>query len=275
MIKNFIIFLIISTSVSAQTAIETQYKYADDLYKNKLYFDAITEFKRLLFFDEQKQYSYEANFKIGKSYKQGARWDDAIKYFTLADMNAKEDSQKFNAQIEIVKVNILRRTTDRALQLLDTLDNDFRFLNKKNEINYWRGWAYMFADNWKNASSCFAAIDSQHELKMLSDTIDKEKYSVSLAKILSFIIPGAGQVYTGHYFSGALSFAWNVLFGYLTIDSFIDNRVFDGIMTGSLLWMRFYKGNYKNAEKFAQEENLKIINKAYRYLKEEYQGEKP
>ncbi|MBN1639460.1 MAG: hypothetical protein JW866_10860 [Ignavibacteriales bacterium] len=273
--KFLFYFSFAGISIYAQTSLETQYNYANNLYENKLYFDAVTEFKRLLFFDEGKKYSYECSFKTGDSYKQGARFDDAIKYFTLADINAKEDSQRFNAQIEIVKVNILRKTTDRALQLLDSMDVNYKFYNKKDEINYWRGWTYMFADDWKNASKSFALIDYQHELKILCDRIAKEKYSESFAKILSFIIPGAGQVYTGHYFSGALSLAWNLLFGYLTIDAFVEDRVFDGVMVGSLLWLRFYQGNYENAEKFAKEENIKIINKAYRYLQNEYQGEKP
>ncbi|MBN2572776.1 MAG: hypothetical protein JXA68_11650 [Ignavibacteriales bacterium] len=271
----FVSFSGIFFSIYAQTSLETQYYYANNLYQNKLYFDAVTEFKRLLFFDEGNKYSYEVSFKIGDSYKQGARFDDAIKYFTLADINAKEDSQRFNAQIEIVKVNILRRTTDRALQLLDSMDANYRFYNKKDEINYWRGWTYMFADDWKKASKCFAQIDYEHELRKLSDAVHKEKYSEPLAKILSFFIPGAGQIYTKHYFSGALSLAWNLLFGYLTIDAFVEDRVFDGVIVGSLLWLRFYQGNYQNAEKFAKEENIKIINNAYRYLQNEYQGEKP
>ena len=100
-------------------------------------------------------------------------------------------------------------------------------------------------------------------------------YSVNFAKIFSMIIPGAGQFYTGEYLSGFLSLGWNVLWGYLTIKSFIDDRVFDGIMIGSFLWFRFYNGNIYNAKKFAKEKNLIISNKALFYLQNGYEGEKP
>jgi len=89
------------------------------------------------------------------------------------------------------------------------------------------------------------------------------------------IIPGAGQFYTGEYVSGLLSLGWNVLWGYLTIKSFVDDRIFDGIMVGSLLWLRFYNGNTYNAEKFAEEKNLLISNKALLFLQHGYEGEKP
>ena len=89
------------------------------------------------------------------------------------------------------------------------------------------------------------------------------------------IIPGAGQFYTGHYFSGLLSLGWNALWGYLTVKAFIDERVFDGLIIGNFLWLRFYVGNIQNAEKFANEANIKIANKALSYLQDQYKGEKP
>ena len=100
-------------------------------------------------------------------------------------------------------------------------------------------------------------------------------YSVSFAKTISYIIPGAGQIYTGEYISGLLSLGWNILWGYLTIKSFIDERIFDGIVIANFLWLRFYRGNLQNAEKFAKEKNLIISNKAMNYLQFEFKGLKP
>jgi hypothetical protein len=88
-------------------------------------------------------------------------------------------------------------------------------------------------------------------------------------------VPGAGQIYTGNYLSGILSLGWNILWGYTTITAFQANRIFDGIMVGDLLWLRFYNGNNQNAEKFAIEKNLEISNNALIYLQNVYTGEKP
>jgi hypothetical protein len=131
------------------------------------------------------------------------------------------------------------------------------------------------ADDWERASLIFSGIDPDHPLKLLSDKVLNDKYSVNFAKVISYILPGAGQFYTGNYLSGLMSLGWNVLWGYLTINSFVEDRAFDGILIGSLLWLRFYRGNVQNAENFALQENLNISNRAYKYLKENYTGLKP
>ena len=271
---TFLMTLIAAFQLIAQNTLDDQFNYANKLYNEENYFDAVTEFKRLLFFDKTGKYSYVANKLIGLSYKHGAKFSDAIHYFSLAEIKAGTNEEVFESKIELVKVNILRRTTERALALLDDLKNDERFSDKTDEINYWTGWAYIFADDWEKASLSFASIDPDLDLRIFCDSVGTDLYNVSLAKTLS-IIPGAGQFYTGEYISGIISIGWNVLWGYLTINAFNEDRIFDGIMIGTLLWWRFYSGNLQNAGKFAVEKNLKITNDALRNLKSNYTGLKP
>ncbi|MCZ6703149.1 MAG: hypothetical protein O6940_08920 [Ignavibacteria bacterium] len=259
----------------AQNSFDEQFNLAKKLYSDENYFDTVTELKRLLFFNSNSEYVYRAYETIGKSYKQGAKFSDAIRYFTLADINAQTTDEIYNSRIEIIRVNILRRTTGRAFKLLDSLEADIRFNDKIDEINYWRGWAFIFADDWENAAVTFAGIDSTNELTVLANEVNDDLYSVSFAKTISYIIPGAGQIYTGEYISGLLSLGWNVLWGYLTIKAFIAERIFDGIVFANFLWLRFYRGNLQNAEKFAREKNLIISNKTMNYLQFEFKGLKP
>jgi tetratricopeptide (TPR) repeat protein len=270
------LFLLISfhSYIFGQADLQKQYELALNLFKNEKYFDAITEFKRLLFFEKNNIYTFEANELIGQSYKAGGKFSEAIIYLTYAELNAHSKEEVFRIKTEIVRVNILRKTTGRALQILDELERESDF-NKRDEINYWRGWTYIFADEWDNAANSFAQINSNHELKLLSEEIEDEKYSVNLAKAMSFIIPGAGQFYTGNYLSGLISLGWNFLWGFITVNSFIDERIFDGFAVGTLLWSRFYRGNIENAGNFAKEKNLEIVNKALFYLQNEFEGLKP
>ncbi|MEJ2617134.1 MAG: hypothetical protein P8Z35_19435, partial [Ignavibacteriaceae bacterium] len=133
---------------SLEEELKTQFNLAKELYNKEKYFDAITELKRLLFFDTHNRYAYSANELIGESYKMGAKFSDAIRYFFIAGLHASSNEQFFNTRIEIVKINILRRTISRAFTLLDSLETDERFSAKKDEITYWRGWAYIFDDKW-------------------------------------------------------------------------------------------------------------------------------
>lgn len=262
------------TALLAQDSFEEQFKLAEKLYKDEKYFDAVTEFKRLLFFDNSGRYSYDANRLIGLSYKSGGKFSDALLYIANAEIQASTLDEIYDCRIEIIKINILRRTTFKALALLDLLANDSKFNQKIDEINYWRGWTYIFADDWQKASISFSAIEPQHQLALLCDSLANDLYDPTLAKALS-IIPGAGQFYTGEYVSGIISIGWNVLWGYLTINAFIEDRVFDGFVIGTLLWWRFYSGNLQNAEKFAVEKNLVKSNQTLRYLQDNYDGSKP
>jgi hypothetical protein len=275
--KIFFIVIFIwssATGLFAQDSFADQFILAKKLYDEEKYFDAVTEFKRLLFFDDSGKYDYEASNFIGLSFKFGGKFPDALRYFTIAESHSSSAKEVYECRLEIIKINILRRTIHRALSLLDSLANDKRFNNNIDEINYWRGWAYIFSDDWEKASFSFSAIEPDHRLSLFCDSVASDLCNPALAKALSFI-PGAGQFYTGEYVSGLISIGWNVLWGYITINAFMEDRVFDGFMVGTLLWWRFYSGNIQNAEKFAVEKNLEKTNAALRYLQNNYAGSKP
>jgi hypothetical protein len=152
---------------------------------------------------------------------------------------------------------------------------DSRFISKEKEIKYWQGWNYIFSDDWEKAYEMFSEGNIDTALANFCKNIDDSRYSVGFAKYSSYLIPGFGQFYTGEYISGALSLGWNVLFGYLMINSFVEDRVLDGAIIGNFLWLRFYTGNTQNAEKFALQKNSHISNNALDFLHYHYVGEKP
>ena len=269
-----IIFLFINLSF-AQEYLQDQLEFAKKLFEEENYFDAITEFKRLIFFDPGNVYEFQSNKYIAMSYKEGGKFNEAIQYFTLAEINAENLEDLYRIKIELIRVNILRRSTLNAHKLLNELENDGRWTNKTDEINYWRGWAFIFDDEWDKAAEEFSKISPDHELKTLCEETHNKEYSVTFAKLASVILPGAGQFYTGNYLSGLLSLGWCSLWGYIAVDAFVDNRIFDGLAVANFLWFRFYQGNLQNAEKFAVEKNIQIANESLYYLQHYYGGLKP
>lgn len=268
-----VLVLLFFTKLTAQDELLNQYSFAKKYFDEEKYFDAITELKRLNFFDEKKQFAYQSNFLIAQSYKAGGKFDEALKYFVLSERFAANEEEYFKSKILQIRTNILRRSTKQAHRLINQLESDDRFESKKTELNYWRGWNYIFEDDWETAAKIFKDVDST--LYTFCNSVEEEKYSVAFAKYSSYLIPGLGQFYTGEYLSGFLSLSWNILFGYLTINAFTEERVFDGLMIGNFLWFRFYTGNLQNAEQFAVDKNLDITNAALFYLQNNFKGEKP
>lgn len=270
--KVFLLVLLLIPALFAQDALQGQYRLSDSLYKNEKYFDAITELKRLLFFDNEQRYAYDASVLIAQCYRQGGKYTDAIEWFTKAEMNALNKEDIPYVQLEKIKIHILRRNTMQALKEVDQL---FQSAGDTSNANYWKGWGYIFNDEWDKGAEYFSRSSNGNELKLISEQTSSKLYNKTTAKIMSYIIPGAGQIYTGHYFKGLLSLGWNILWGYTAINAFNADRIFDGVAVTSLLWLRFYNGNITNAEKFATEENRKISDTALDYLRNNYKGDKP
>ena len=119
--------MIFAANVFPQNSLQQQFDYANKFFTQEKYFDAITELKRLQFFDTENIYSFQSNLLIGKSYKAGAKFDEAIKYFTLAEINAHSDDEYFIAKTLNARSNILRRTTKQAERILNDLLIDPKF----------------------------------------------------------------------------------------------------------------------------------------------------
>jgi len=277
--RAFFFFLVclligLTQGLKAQSQLERQFSLAQDLLRKEEYFEAITELKRLLYFDKEKEYTFRGNYLIGYSYKKGAWLDEAVKYFSFAQMSTPSDSALFDVKTEIVRCNILRRTTENALLKLRQMEKEARFSNRLKEIDYWKGWAYIFGDNWAKASEMFQKAGTYNELADFSGGVEKSKYSVSFAKVISYILPGSGQFYTGNYISGIMSLGWTGFLGYLTYSSFAAKRAFDGLVEAGLFF-RFHRGNVQNAEKFAIQRNSEISRDALIYLQNNYKGLKP
>ena len=273
--KILYVIIILFSESHSQNALQNQFDLANQLFFEEKYFDSITEFKRLQYFDKEEKYAFVSNYLMGKSYKAGGWFDKALKYFTLAERKASSDNQLVDAKILKARTNMLRGSNLQAERILLGLLEDKKYYSDSIQIYYWLGWNYILSDNWKRAEEIFEKNYADSVILKLCRSVLDEKFDINFAKYSSYFIPGMGQFYTGEYLSGILSLGWNILTGYLTINAFSEDRIFDGLVIGNLLWFRFYRGNIENSEKFALEKNLEISNKALKYLQMEFNGLKP
>jgi len=87
--------------------------------------------------------------------------------------------------------------------------------------------------------------------------------NVRKAQILSSFLPGLGEIYAGEPISGVFTLALNLVFGGLTVKSFVENRPLDGVLISLFLWSRFYQGGIeiagRSAHRFNEEEKQTFI----------------
>lgn len=274
MSKILLIFFSISNFIFSQDDLIKQLDYADSLYVQHNYYDAITEYKRLIFFDKEKSFIYYSFNQIARCYKYARKFEDSYNFFSLALTEAKSSKEVFDCKISVCRLNIIERKTKNAHRILDELEKDFLFREFESEIKFWRAWTFLFEMDYKKAKDILNELNKK-ELANLSEKLLEDSYSVQTAKILSTILPGMGQFYTGNYLNGVGSLLWNVLSGYFTINALSNERIFDGIVISNFLWLRFYKGNLENAEKFAIDENEKIFYESLTFIYSNFPEEIP
>src|ERR1035438_568503 len=95
-----VIILLAVTAIIPQDRLAEQLTKAKALYSHEEYFNSITELKRLIFFDNKKQYSYTANELIGECYKKGAKLTEALSYFTRAEIATTIPDEVYNRSEE-------------------------------------------------------------------------------------------------------------------------------------------------------------------------------
>lgn len=258
----------------AQDDLLKQKIYADSIFQSENYFDAIKEYKRLIFFDKDKKYVHYSLNQIALCYKFGGKLEYSYNYFAMSLMEAKSLKEIFDSKINICRLNIIENKTKSAHRLLDDLLKDPLFNDYLNEIKLWKGWAFFFEKDYLTASKIFQELN-QHELYELSKLNMEQSLSVGKARILSAIIPGTGQIYSGNYLSGIGSFLWNIIAGYFTIKALNEDRILDGILLSNLLWLRFYRGNLENSIKFVEMKNQEIFNNSLIFLYKNYRDKIP
>ncbi|MBI2417473.1 MAG: hypothetical protein HYV28_06130 [Ignavibacteriales bacterium] len=277
----YAILFMLSGITSAQAApsgdsvFVLQLRFADSLLQSGNPFDAVTEYERVLFFDKQKTYARRVLLGQAEAYLQGGKYTFAIDCMNRALAFSKSSAEIQDLQFALIQVHILNKNSSQAYGILDAMAQNRQNVSLLPALNYWYGWAKIFDDDWKAAAEYFDKCDSAKFLKNFCLDVDNKKYPVSFIKLISAVLPGSGSIYTGHYFSGALSLGWNALFGYLTVQALQEQRVLDALLIGDLLLLRFYTGNLENAEKYALEKNKEIHESALHYLETDFQGAKP
>lgn len=257
-IRIIFLWYLNSIIIYSQNDLIKQKNHADSVFLSENYFDAIKEYKRLLFFDKEGLFNYTVYNQIALCYKYGGKLENAFNYFSLALTKANSNREIFECKLNLCRLNIIENKTKNAHRILNELENDSLFVAFQEEIKYWRAWIFFYEKDYENASLIFHQLN-EIELFELSKQNQEQSLSINKAKILSMILPGAGQIYSENYLSGIGSFIWNLIAGYLTINAFASERIFDGIVLTNILWMRFHRGNLENAEKLAEKKNQIIF----------------
>jgi len=289
----FVLALIFSLPLpqaSAQSALiidaDKQLEFAEHYYSNKNYSQAVSEYRRFIFFFPEDDRVELVMFKISMSYFNDNRFNDAINSFIKVINKFENTDYAIKSFFMISNCHTAIKQFDSAISNLHDLIELTDNLNIKDEAYYRIGWIYLDmasqfetmlddnSDSFKKAQFYFANITqgnhTKYKIQKLNDALDDpfqtnkipQKHP-ALAGTLS-IIPGAGHLYCGRYRDALISFLLNAGLMMAAYESFEDGNEALGSVI-SLFEIGFYFGNIYGAVGSAHKYNS---TKTQQYIKD-------
>jgi len=200
---------------------------ADHFFKLQNYEEAITEYKRFIFFNPEDKRVGDAFYKMGLAYRSKKNWWEAFVALNESISLANDDKLKDERRIELGITLIASGDINLAQSKLLKVSKYSRYADMRRKASYFQGVAHLYTFDWKGARHAFEksySSETSEEAKkidaLLVEAQNLSYKSATIAKTLSAIIPGTGQIYAGNWRNGLNAFALNGL-----IAAFFVNRV--------------------------------------------------
>ena len=218
---------------------------------------AITEYKRFLFFHPDDARVGEVYYNIGLAYREQGLWAEAITALRTATYLATDSETKSEYQLELAVTLIAAQNYDLArLELIKVTMRTPSALLYRRAL-FLESVAYIYQFRWEDASESLRKYTTDEKLDaLLEAATDMPQKSIKIARVLSTILPGAGQVYVGDWRGGLNALVLNGVLGFLTVDAVLDGYYIDAALWGGLIFWRYYRGSTFRAGQAAEQFNL-------------------
>lgn len=262
---SILIFFLFNFSIShANTLLRT----ADKFLQLDNYHEAITEYKRFIFFHPKNNKIGYAYHQIGLAYREMGEWDQALGALDKSIYFIKDDVTREEWMIDKAVILIASGNSSLAQQQLLNLYVFSNYPKIKQQALLFLILNCTYIYDWKGAQEYLqryfeefkGEIDTSFkEIEYLLNEAQILPYkSVKAAKYLSTIIPGSGQIYSENWFNGIDAFAINGTFGTICVDLFLRGYYVDSTIIFLFIFSRYYLGNRYQAEQSAINYNQKL-----------------
>ena len=224
---------------------------------------AITEYKRFLFFHPDDPRVGEVYYNIGLAYRAQGLWTEAVTSLRAATHLATDNEAKSEYQLELAVTLIAAQDYDLAH--LELIKVTMRTLPTRlyRRALFLQAVAYVYQFRWEDARESLRNYTTDEKLEVLFEAAtDIPLKSAKVARVLSTIFPGAGQVYTGEWRGGLNALLLNGGLGFLTVDAVLDGYYVDAALFGVFIFWRYYQGNTFRAGQAAEQFNQRESRQA-------------
>ena len=188
------------------------FAFARSLFAAGEYYRAIGEFQRFLFFQPQHPLASEAQLTIGLAFFCGERWLQAFEVFRRVARTAPDAPMRAEAALWMAETRARGGDQMEAVRLFQELMRQYPESVITQRAAYLLAWGYVRQRQWVEAREAFAQIDSQSPYHASGERLaaalgsppELPHRSPAVARALSTVLPGTGQIYAGHTLDGLI-----------------------------------------------------------------------
>lgn len=234
----------------------SQFSLADSLFAKNHYDLAQIEYKREFFFYPELKTNQEKRLNFGISLIKS---DDlkGLREFN----NIINDFPDLEPEVKIKMAKCYLDLGDfyQACDLLNQTD-------EKKLL----GFTYLLDDKLFSARDLFITTGDYEISNEINAYISQPQKSMKTATLLSFVCPGAGDVYAGNIKLGIMDFLLNFGSGYLMYNAIKQKKYVDAILVFNFLFQRFYLGSIHNAQKSVEQRNKEHRQKWLKHMQNKH-----
>ena len=248
--------ILLSAGYSTSFAEQDPLVLADHFIELKNYDAAITEYKRFIFFHPDDIQVTEIYNQIGLAYRSQGLWQQAIGSMRNAVLNAITDEQKSEFQLDLAVTLIASKNYDLArLELIKVMLRNTSDTTYKRSL-FLQAITYIYQYQWEEARKILKDYTTDELLNQLFEkAMNLPHKSTKVAKVLSAVIPGTGQMFAGKWGEGLNALGLNAVLGCVSVDAILKGYYIDAALWTYFIFRRYYMGNLYRSETAVETHN--------------------
>ena len=183
--------------------------FADSLFSEEDYQNAIHEYKRFLFLYPDSPLTDEVQFRIANCYRNAGDLNAAISAY----QSIKDYQSIPKVQLKIAECYLFQEEYPKAVELLKQFVNEHPDLTLAPRAEFLIGASYMELKNWKLSAQAFRHVSDSYPqstfatvsgnlARSIMRVDDLPHRSPLLSGLMSTVVPGSGQTYSGRFSDG-------------------------------------------------------------------------
>ena len=246
-----------STFPLSAAAVESS--FADSLFQEGDYLNAAHEYKRLLFlYPDAPQIDFIA-FRVAASYQNAGKLEEAIRAYQLLIDTYPKSLLVERAKNNIAQCHVLSGDSGQGLASLNRFLSEHKGSSLAPRAQFTIGMLHVNKGEWAQASRAWNDVYSTYPESSFAKVSDKlarmvknadalPHRSPTVAAVLSTLVPGSGQIYSGRMADGLYTFVGMVVLGSATF-YYADQERYEVAIPVGVMSLFFYgNGIYQSIQ---------------------------